>query len=96
MPVKLELPGVKELRREKIVIPAFFDDELEAVAKRLGVYNDLVAGKTRCAICGREVNLDNLGAFMKMGDGVKVVCDNPVCIAKAVRIAIILSGKAEC
>ncbi len=89
----MEIPRLRELRAEKVSIPAFFDDDLEAIARKLGLYDDLVRGTAKCFICGKRVTLRNLGAFLKTGDGIKVVCDDSACLYKAVRIAEELSHR---
>jgi len=78
---------LKEFRAEKVRVPAFFEEDLEAIAKKLGYYEALVHGEVKCFICGKQVSLQNVGAFIKTGDGIKVVCDSTICLFKAIRIA---------
>jgi len=81
------VPRLREFRAEKVSVPAFFEEDLEAIAKKLGYYEALVRGEVKCFICGRQVSLQNVGAFIKTGEGVKVVCDSTTCLFKAIKIA---------
>ncbi|OYT56583.1 MAG: hypothetical protein B6U76_03265 [Desulfurococcales archaeon ex4484_217_2] len=89
----MSIPRLKEMRKEKIPLTAFYDEDMEAIAKKLKLYDDIRFGKMKCFICGAKVTFENLGAFLKTGDGVKVVCDNSECIFKAIRIAEELKSK---
>ena len=83
----MAIPRLRELQKERVSIPAFYEEDAEAIARKLKLYDDIKSGRTRCFICGCTVTFKNLGAFLKTGDGVKVVCDRAECLAKAVKIA---------
>ena len=78
---------LRELRREKVTLTAFSDDDMEAIAKKLGLYEDIKDGKAKCVICGCVVTFKNLGAFLKLGSEIKTVCDDSKCLYKAIMIA---------
>jgi len=67
------------------VIKAIHDTDLERVLKKLGLYEKLVKGKLRCAICGRSLSLENLGGLYKEGGEVKLVCNRIGCLTEAAR-----------
>jgi len=81
------IPRLRERGKESIEVPALYEEDIEEVSRRLGLHDKLVKGELRCFICGKPVNLENLGAFLRTGDGIKVVCSDPPCILKAVEIA---------
>jgi hypothetical protein len=59
---------------------AVHDDDLEQVLKALGVFEDVMASRTRCAACHDPVNLANLHAVFPDSGAVKVTCNKPDCI----------------
>ena len=89
----MSIPRLKEMHKERVSLTAFYEEDVEAIAKKLKLYDEIKSGKMKCFICGRKVTFENLGAFLKTGDGVKVVCDNTECLFKAMRIAEELKGK---
>jgi len=57
------------------------------VLKRLGLYEGVVGGRFRCFVCGRQINLENLGGLFKSRDGgIHFVCSNARCLAIAAEI----------
>lgn len=66
--------------RKRVEVKAVYEQDLEQVLSNLGILDDLVAGKLNCAVCGRQVDLDNLGAIFSDDDGVGISCDNDMCI----------------
>lgn len=66
------------------VIKAVHDVDLERVLRRLGLYEDLVSGRLRCAVCGCSLSFENLGGLYRGRDGrVKLVCNRIECLVKA-------------
>ena len=79
--------------RKRIEVKAVYDDDLEQVLANLGILDELVAGELSCAVCGCQVDLDNLGAIFPNNDKIGVSCDNTRCIqAIATHGAEALSG----
>ena len=66
--------------RKRVEMKAVYDQDLEHVLGRLGILDKLIEGELNCAICGCQVDLDNLGSIFPEGDDVGVSCDNDRCI----------------
>lgn len=79
--------------RKRVEVKAIYDQDLERVLANLGILDKLIAGELKCAVCGCEVDLDNLGAIFPHNDEIGVSCDNDRCIrAITARGAEALSG----
>ncbi len=65
------------------VVKAIHDSDLERVLKRLGLYEKLLRGELRCAICGRPLTLENLGGLYREDGEVKLVCNRIECLVEA-------------
>ncbi len=65
------------------VVKAIHDSDLERVLRKLGLYEKLVRGELRCAICGRVLTLENLGGLYKENGKIKLVCNRIECLVKA-------------
>lgn len=68
---------------EKTKIVAIDEKDLPRVLARLGVYDDVINGRAKCYICGRQLTMDNIGVIMGVNGKPVLICDNNVCIAKA-------------
>jgi hypothetical protein len=68
--------------RKRVEVKAIYDQDLERVLANLGILDKLVAGELSCAVCGCQVDLDNLGTIFPDGDEVGVSCDNNGCVRK--------------
>jgi len=64
-------------------VVAVHDMDLEKALRRLGIYEKLVKGTMCCMICEDPVNLENLGALMRVNGKIKVICDKPACLSTA-------------
>jgi len=79
--------------RKRVEVKAIYEQDLEQVLRNLGILDKLVAGELNCAVCGCQVDLDNLGTIFPDGDEVGVSCDNNSCIRTiTTRGAVALSG----
>jgi hypothetical protein len=67
----------------EIPVPAISEGTLPEVLRKLGLYNDVVNGKSRCYICGRQLTLESIGAIAMIDNKPVLVCDKPSCIGKA-------------
>jgi len=67
----------------EITLYAVDDRSLIGVLERLGIYQDVVAGRTRCYLCGGAVTMQNLGGLFKHEGQVRVVCNNIRCLYEA-------------
>jgi hypothetical protein len=59
---------------------AVHDDDLEQVLKALGLFEDVKAGRTRCALCREPVTLDTLHAVYPDSGELKVACEKAECV----------------
>lgn len=65
-------------------LQAVFDDELQDLMKKLGLYSAFNAGRLTCAFCGDVITWDNLNAFFPDSGAVKVGCTRPHCVSALV------------
>lgn len=65
------------------VIKAIHDSDLERILKKLGLYEKLVKGELRCAVCGRSLTFENLGGLYRENGEVKLVCNRVECLVEA-------------
>jgi hypothetical protein len=56
------------------------DDDLEDVLRRLGVFNDFVGDRLKCAFCEDVITWDNLHSLFPDSGAVKCSCSKPDCI----------------
>jgi len=70
----------------EITIYAVDDKSLVDVLKKIGNYQDVVAGRTHCYFCGRSVTMQNIGGFFKHEGQVRVVCNNIRCLYEAAQL----------
>ena len=67
------------------IIKAIHDEDLERVLRRLGLYEKLIRGELRCAICGRPLSPKNIGGLYKENGEIKLVCNRIECLIEAAR-----------
>jgi len=65
------------------VVKAIYDSDLEKILKKLGLYERLLKGELKCAICGRPLTLENLGGLYRENGEVKLVCESIQCLVEA-------------
>jgi hypothetical protein len=70
-------------RVNEITIYAIDDKNLVGVLEKLGIYQDVVAGRTRCHFCGNTVTVQNLGGLFKHEGQIRLVCNNIRCLYEA-------------
>ena len=66
--------------RKRVEVKAIYDKDLEQVLANLGVLDKIIAGEINCAVCGCQVDLDNLGSVFPEGNEIRVTCDNNRCV----------------
>jgi len=66
--------------RKRVEVKAIYDQDLQQVLANLEILDKLIAGELNCAVCGCQVDLDNLGAIFPEGDDVGISCDNNRCV----------------
>ena len=71
----------------KVTLTAVHDTDLKRVLIRLGLYKGILEGKYKCFVCGKVINLKNLGGIFKSKDGkIHIVCNDIKCILTAAEI----------
>lgn len=68
------------MAQSSIPIKGIYDPDLERVLRQLAIYDELLSGKMRCAVCRNEVTLENLGAVFPRENQICATCDSPHCI----------------
>lgn len=66
--------------RKRVEVKAVYDQDLQQVLANLGILDKLIAGELSCAVCGCQVDLDNLGTIFPHGGEVGMSCDNNRCV----------------
>jgi len=69
------------MKREEIL--AVHKKKLEEFLRKLDLWNALVKGELKCAVCGKTISLDNIGLIIPSGTEIVVCCANAECIFKA-------------
>jgi len=67
----------------EIVVYAIDDVNLADVLRKVGIYQDVMAGRLHCYICGGTVTMQNLGGLFKHEEQVRLVCNNIRCLYEA-------------
>lgn len=67
-------------QRPRVGLKAVYDEDLERVLDRVGILEDVRAGRSRCAACSKPVDLENLGTLFSRDGEIQVSCDSPICI----------------
>jgi hypothetical protein len=85
-----EVPGEQRYHEssaqgmERRKLSAVHDDDLEALLRGLGVHNDFINGKLKCAFCRVVIGWSNLQSLFPDSGDVKCCCDRPGCVAQLV------------
>jgi hypothetical protein len=77
---------LKAKRIGEITLYAVDDRNLVDILKKLGIYQDVAAGRSRCYICGRSVTMQNLGGIFKHEGQIRLVCNDIKCLYKAAQL----------
>jgi len=64
---------------DKSKIKAVHDADLKGYLESLGIYEDIVQGRRRCAYCGNIITPDSIGAVVPSGENILLVCLNVKC-----------------
>ena len=67
---------------KKEAVKAVHENDLNNLLVSLGIFEDIVAGHHTCVFCSCPINLENIGAIVPEGGGIKVICENVACIYK--------------
>ena len=64
-------------------LPAFHENNLEAILKRFKLWKEFKNNELECAICGSTVSKDSFGCIFLSREGtVNVACSNPECLER--------------
>ena len=66
--------------RKRLELSAVWDDDIQELLDSLGVLQDVRLGNARCVVCGRKVDIDNLGAVMPTPQSADLACDDSNCV----------------
>lgn len=66
--------------RKRLELSAVWDDDIQELLGSLGVLQDVTLGNARCVVCGRQVDIDNLGAVMPTPQSADFACDDANCV----------------
>ncbi|RLE90535.1 MAG: hypothetical protein DRN04_14855 [Thermoprotei archaeon] len=78
---------MRQVLVRKIPVTAIHVDELVTILKKLGKLNEVASGSARCYFCGKPITLDDISGIISIDGKVRLVCSNPVCLAKAAKIS---------
>jgi len=70
------------INRENKKINFVYDDDLEGLLKKIGVFDDFVSDNKKCKFCKSVVNRKNLHSIFKESGDIKFICDKPECVKK--------------
>ena len=70
------------MKSDKHRLLAFHEKELMVVLEKLGLLEKMKNGKLKCAICGRVITKENLGAILKKKNDFQIICDDLKCLEK--------------
>jgi hypothetical protein len=82
--------------RRRANVKAVWDSDLVGFLKSAGLLDTLAAGDLRCAVCQRQVDLDNFGALFPEGDDVRVACDDARCVRAVTVGRVAGAGGRDC
>lgn len=74
---------MNKYRFRSVEVPTISEEILPEVLKRLELYEDVVNGRAKCYICGRQVTLDTIGAISMVNGKPVLICIKPSCIGRA-------------
>ncbi len=64
---------------KKETISAIYEDDIQGVFEKLGLWKELKGGKIKCAVCGDIITFDNFSAMKKIDGVIKMICDKGTC-----------------
>ena len=66
--------------RSRQKVKAVWDSDLETLLGSLDILDSLIARELACKICGRSIDIDNLGSVFSDDQGLQVTCDDMICV----------------
>ena len=77
---RFKMKGVSIMKNNEL--KAVIDDDLEPLLQSLGVYEDVLAGKSQCAFCNDILTIDNIEAILPIENEIGIICNRKACMAK--------------
>jgi len=67
--------------QEEKNLKAVHERDLQNLLEKVGLKEDFETNLVQCNFCGKIVNHKNLYSLFKESGAIKMVCDNPNCVA---------------
>lgn len=62
-------------------VHAIFDDDLEVLLRKLGIYQQISEGKFKCFLCKEKVTLQNIQYVFSKKHRAAIICNKKECLA---------------
>jgi hypothetical protein len=69
--------------KEYYTLVVFHEREVEKMLSKLNLAEKVEKGEIKCAICGKTITKENLGAILRKNGDILIICDSVKCIEKA-------------
>lgn len=66
--------------RDRKVLSAVHDDDLEELLSHLGYLEQISSGEIKCTICESNIDLSNLSGWQKRGEKLRFFCESNECL----------------
>ncbi len=63
-------------------ISAVLDEQMDEFLASIGELDRVRAGESNCVICGKVIEISNIGLVVPAGNKVNYVCDDALCIVR--------------
>lgn len=70
--------------------------EAESVLRKFNLYDDVVSGKARCHVCGKQLSLSNVGMITEVGGKQVITCSSYACLLDVVMLNYEVLELREC
>lgn len=71
---------MKTYNLPKRPLNALYEEELRAFLEAHHLLEPLQRGELKCVVCGDVLTEENIGAFIRKGEGFQIVCRKPSCM----------------
>jgi hypothetical protein len=73
------------MKKREIPIDAIIDRDLRKIIEELKLSESVAAGTLECAICGKVIGFDNIGALKVVDSVAAIICDDYICITEVTK-----------
>lgn len=70
-----------KFRIKKTKVLAVHENDIEMMITNLNLNEDIKNGEIKCDICGEIIDLNNIGALVKIEGTIKFICDKSICLS---------------